>query len=345
MFRSKTIFVVGAGASKEVGFPVGSEMANEIADLLCFERYRGRLQKGNREFYNNFSRTMIGDNTLDHHLKAASQISKGLDLAKSIDNYIEAHQHNPRISLCAKAAILHIILKEENKSPLYIDAANPRSSMNHRNLENTWYVQFAKILFEQVTLEKLDSMFKNISIVCFNYDRCIQQFLISAVTSYFSVQDEHARRLVESLKIFHPYGSVGNLFEANQTGLIKYGRQPSEIDIVNVCKSIKTYTERIEESELVDSVRLEVSKAETVVFLGFGFHPQNIKLLTSENRSRVQQVFATALGISVPDISVIEGQIRSIFNQANGPRITVNVRNDLSCVELFSEYQRTLASS
>ncbi len=47
MFRSKTLFVVGAGASKEVNIPIGTELAEEIANLLYFEfDHFSKLQKG-----------------------------------------------------------------------------------------------------------------------------------------------------------------------------------------------------------------------------------------------------------------------------------------------------------
>src|SRR4051794_29485711 len=36
MFQSKTIFVVGAGASKEVGLPIGAELRDIIGEKLRF---------------------------------------------------------------------------------------------------------------------------------------------------------------------------------------------------------------------------------------------------------------------------------------------------------------------
>jgi hypothetical protein len=37
MFRKRTLFIVGAGASAEIGMPVGTRLAKQIAKLLDFK--------------------------------------------------------------------------------------------------------------------------------------------------------------------------------------------------------------------------------------------------------------------------------------------------------------------
>jgi NAD-dependent SIR2 family protein deacetylase len=46
MFRSKTLFVVGAGASSEAGLPTGYELKNKIAELLNFHFEHFEQQSG-----------------------------------------------------------------------------------------------------------------------------------------------------------------------------------------------------------------------------------------------------------------------------------------------------------
>lgn len=345
MFRSKTLFIVGAGASKEVGIPIGTELVERIARLLYFEIDLGGLQKGDHQFFNNIRRSLGNDET-NRHLKAARQISEGLGLANSIDSYIDTHQHNSKISFWGKTAIIHTILQAERKSALFIDKMSSRDTIDFKNLEGTWYVQFFKILMEQVPLNNLESLFNNIAIVCFNYDRCIQHFLICAVSSHYSIHYEKSRELVESLQILHPYGSVGKLpIAGSNNEQIEFG-QNNNVEIARLSESIKTYTEQIEDNELLKKVREEVKKAETIVFLGFGFHPQNMNLLKPERNSNARQIYATAKGISNSDKAVIENQIRSVVNtNSYNQLLKIQVRNDLSCAELFPEYRRTLATN
>ena len=348
MYRSKTVFVVGAGASKEVNFPIGEELTKKIARLTHFEINCGHFQKGDRRFFSCLLKAFGSNRNLNEYLPAARQISKGLCLANSIDDYINTHQNDPKISLLGKAAIVYTILEAEKKSTLYFDKMRSSEQVKFETLENNWYVEFAKILFKQARRDELEDLFKNFSIVCFNYDRCIQHFLISAIHTYFSIPHEEARMLVESLKIFHPYGSIGNLFQKNSTIGIEFGQSTEYLNISEISKSIKTYTERVEENELLNSLRQEISEAETIVFLGFGFHSQNMNIITPLSQARVKRIYATAKGFSDADSTVIKDQISSTlklsFGYANDIKQDFHIRNDLSCAELFSEYRQTLAT-
>lgn len=350
MFRPKTLFVVGAGASKEVNIPIGTELAEKISRLLYFEfdHFGSMLKKGDFKFFNALNNFFKDREILNSHLKAARQISEGLYLANSIDNYIDTHQHDSKISLCGKTAIVHTILKAEQNSSLFIDKTKPNAKIHFESIEATWYVKFAKILFEQVPLDKIDNLFSNIAIVCFNYDRCIQQILINAISALYSIPLKRAQKLVGSLKIFHPYGSIGDLPIAGSTDGIDFGQSTDHLDIISLSKSIKTYTEQIEESKLLRSLRQEVAEAETIVFLGFGFNPQNMNILTPTTKTKTRRVYATAFKLSKPDSEAIESQIFSTLTSSgirtDFSKSDIQVRNDLTCNQLLADYQRTLAT-
>jgi hypothetical protein len=349
MFKSKTLFIVGAGASKEVNIPIGAELAQKIARLAHFEIEYGHFQKGDRRFFSCLLKAFGNNSNLNEYLPAARQISKGLCLANSIDDYINTHQNDKKISLLGKAAIVYTILEAEKKSTLYFDKMRSTEQIKFQTLKNNWYVEFVKILFGRVRRDELEGMFSNFSIACFNYDRCIQHFLISAIYTYFSIPHEEARILVEGLKIFHPYGSIGSLFPKGSTKGIEFGQSTDYLNIGELSKSIKTYTERVEENELLSNLRQEVAEAETIVFLGFGFHPQNMNILAPTTKTKTRRVYATALNISKPDSNEIKDQIFSTLNSVALPdyfsRKNIEVRNDLSCEKLFTEYQRTLAAN
>ncbi len=51
MFAKKTLIIVGAGASKEVGLPTGEDLASEIAAMLEFRFDFGRLVEGDSRFF------------------------------------------------------------------------------------------------------------------------------------------------------------------------------------------------------------------------------------------------------------------------------------------------------
>jgi len=115
MFRSKTLFIVGAGASKEANFPIGTELTEKIAHSWDFEFDCGFLKKGNPQFLGYLQRSLGDNHKVNEHIKSGRQFSEGLKLANSIDSYIYAHQHDPNVTLCGKMGIVYTILNEEKK--------------------------------------------------------------------------------------------------------------------------------------------------------------------------------------------------------------------------------------
>lgn len=68
------------------------------------------------------------------------------------------------------------------------------------------------MLFDGVRNSDVDNVGSNITIICFNYDRCIEMYLEHAIVNAFrDVPADRARQIVARINIIHPYGSLGNL--------------------------------------------------------------------------------------------------------------------------------------
>ncbi len=80
MFRRDTVFIVGAGASSEVGLPVGSELATRISDLMRFEIEFGQMTKGDDEIFAAWAGHFQDIDKLNEHMLAARRISDGIFL-------------------------------------------------------------------------------------------------------------------------------------------------------------------------------------------------------------------------------------------------------------------------
>lgn len=52
MFRAKTVFVIGAGASIEVGLPIGAELLRQIVGLTRFTFELSRRKTGDEFIFN-----------------------------------------------------------------------------------------------------------------------------------------------------------------------------------------------------------------------------------------------------------------------------------------------------
>ncbi len=130
MKKKKMLFIVGAGASNEVGLPVGDVLKRAIASLLDFE-FDGfdRLSGGDSAIYNALS-TKVQDrfvnlDDIKKYITAAWKIRDAMPLEKSIDHYIDTQRGDNFIESCGKLAIVKSILRAERDSNLFYDSNNP----------------------------------------------------------------------------------------------------------------------------------------------------------------------------------------------------------------------------
>ena len=109
MFRRHTLFVVGAGASAELGLPVGSGLARQITEKMDirFERGYEAIGSGDHRLYDQLVR-LKGSN--QEWFGAATRIRNGLPFAQSIDDFLDQRRSDELINLYGKAAICQAIL-------------------------------------------------------------------------------------------------------------------------------------------------------------------------------------------------------------------------------------------
>lgn len=334
MFHQRTTFVVGAGASKEADLPVGEELANTIASLLHFEFEFGQRTKGDETFFRAMVHHTKGREVLNSFLKTARQISIGVRRVKSIDNYIETHRQDDQIATLGKAAIAYSILQAERNSRLWIDPGSKRSTP-FESVLNTWYVRFGQQLVEQVSLADLDRLFENINIICFNYDRCIEEFLTYWLCEVYAIDRQRSRQIIGTLPIVRPYGKVADL--AN----VPFGDDSSLAAIFNYVGSIKTYSEQIQDAEIMDAIGNAMSKAEVIVFLGFGFNSPNMRVLKQVGSWSARRILASAYNLSESDQRHIANELEDLTKARRRVATSkIDVNRLCTCSGLFVEYGR-----
>ncbi len=342
----KSVFVIGAGASSEVNLPTGKDLKTSISELLdirydspslvsgdyCIAQALGLQVKEDGE----------GDGTINSYINEACHIRDALPQAISIDNFIDAHRDNSKIALCGKLAIVKSILMAENNSSLFID--NPhRNSLDFAKLADTWYSSFFQLLTENCILENLKDRLSSVSLIIFNYDRCIEHFLLHAFKNYYRVSDTVAAHLVSSLSMYHPYGSVGSLQWQGLENFIGFGEEPSAQKLLDLTRKIKTFAEGTDpESSQISQIKEHMNKANKLVFLGFAFHKLNMQLLELDPLqkmvSHAPKCFATTFGISANDQVIVKEQIRNLYAKVFDSQMI-----NKSCHDFFSEFWKSLA--
>lgn len=315
MFRSKTLFILGAGASSEVGLPLGSDLTSQIAKDLAFEFRHGFEQVNGDQ---NIAQTLVflarqaNPARVDPNplFRACHRIRDGMVVSRSIDNFLDNHQDDEQIVLCGKIAIANSILAAERGSLLYVDRMSSSRSLDLSKIADTWFVKFFQLLHEGVPKSKIAALFDNTAFIVFNYDRCLEQFLINAVQAAYGTSETDAESVVRHARIYHPYGTIGPLPWQEQQGIGFGGGPLGQNGLIRSAARIRTYTERLEESDLLAALRTEIRKANTVVFLGFAYHDQNMTLLNPSGPTEIRRILGTTCGISANDVSVVEHRIR-----------------------------------
>ncbi len=339
MFRRDTVFIVGAGASSEVGLPVGSKLATLISDLMRFEFDFGQMTKGDGEIFAAWDRHFLDNDKLNEHMRAARRLSDGIFLVKSIDDFLHIHEHDECLKFCGKTSIVRLILEAERTSKLFIDHADKSQTINIQDINNTWYVEFAKMLTVRRRKEDLGNLFDGISIVCFNYDRCIQHFLIHALMPLYSIKKEAAEAVVSSLEIYHPYGTVGELQTNLKPQGTPFGDRVDGETLLRLSNGIRTFNEQVDDAETLNALKAKIADAETLVFLGFGYHEQNMDLLQPVEKGHIQRAFGTARNISEFDCIQVRNKISNLGKRNFQ---TMQIDKELSCINLFQEFQINL---
>jgi hypothetical protein len=347
MYAKKSlVFVVGAGASKEAGLPMGSELKSNIASALDI-RYgdRDRLSSGDWLIESAIRHQVEkqGGRDINPHLNASRHIAAAMPQAASIDNFIDAHRDNELITFCGKLGIASCILAAEASSRLKVNNRNAFNKIEFKNLEDTWYNAFFQMIVQGARIEDIPARLAQISVITFNYDRCIETYLHAALRNYYGIDVTEATALLRSLTISHPYGDLGNLIWASSYSRLDFGADASEQQLIESAFRIKTFTEGTDEnhSDIV-AIRSTVKSAEKLIFIGFSFNSQNLALLygtTAKDEQSRTRIFGTAYGLSESDLDEIRLEIGTLGNVAAD---NIRLRRDQTCVTLFREYGRTL---
>ena len=345
----KTVYVVGAGASYEAKLPTGNELKDRISRLLDM-RFEFNTQKsGDYEIQQALRQHTSEDRSLkllNSYLHECRHISENMPLAISIDNFIDSERGNEKLALCGKLAIIKSILEAERNSALYFDRQRSERNFNFSSLENTWYLSFFRTLTENCNTEDLIARFESVTLIIFNYDRCIEHFLLYALMSYYRLDIHQAAELVNSLEIIHPYGTVGSLEwqdRASSTS-VEFGGELHVSRLIDYAERIRTFTEGAH-SEYLDRLISSMRFTERLVFLGFAFHRLNMDLIGGETTDRYEnphnvECYATAYETSKSDQVSIQNSISYLYKN----RVTSNIENT-TCSQLFRDYSRSLGYS
>jgi hypothetical protein len=170
-----------------------------------------------------------------------------------------------------KLAIAHEIMNAERSSHLYKAIQANDSAIG--NINDSWASSFLRLALSGSRRNELSKLFGNVTVIDFNYDRVLPQYLFWALQRDLQIPQDLVAECVKGLKILNPYGSLGRLEWQADTDALPFGS--TEGNLAQIASRIRTYTEETQGPER-DQIRNAVQSARVIIVVGFGFHRQTL---------------------------------------------------------------------
>jgi hypothetical protein len=157
-----------------------------------------------------------------------------------------------------------------------------------------------------------------LAVVSFNYDRCFEHFLHRLLMTVYTLPPQETARLVGLVEVYHPYGQIGHLpWQEVGSDVLKleFGGDLNDSALLQLTDEVKTFTEGTDpHSSQIEGIRSAIRAAERVIYLGFGFHDQNLQLLygsTPVNTAR-RSCWGTTFKMSDPNRAAVLRDLHSL---------------------------------
>ena len=249
MITEPTALILGAGASVPYGFPSGLDLMRKILN---------EIRPGQSTELSEKLTSILGieQEDIGYFYECLSRSGK-----TSVDAFLE---HRPTEFLrIGKLAITLTLVQYEIEDRLFAPKMAGKSWYEH-----LW--------------DKLDATFddfdKNkLSIITFNYDRSLEQYLITAMKYLYDKSEKQCAERLSKIPIIHVHGRLGNLVWQGEISRPYKPRCYRKVE--DISNQIIVIPEKEGTSpEFGEATKLMLA-AKHVYFLGFGYHPKNLERL------------------------------------------------------------------
>ncbi len=275
MINKKTVLILGAGASAHVGYPLG----RQLVDNICGQ-----------------SKTILTDEISD--VWGEEEVNGFISRLSragfySIDAFLETVSEQASLG---KYLLAREIKRHEQIGNLF----SPK--------DPGWYQYLFNCLLDDNSYSGFES--SQLSIVTFNYDRSLETYLHEALIARFQVNPEEAHDILSKIHIIHVHGSLGKY------PTVPYQADCSTEELLEISKEIQIIHEVKDpengfcNKEFEDAFNL-LSGAERIFFLGFGFHPDNIRRFNffSPENTKGREIWGTVQGMGSVDIKDLSARL------------------------------------
>jgi hypothetical protein len=328
MIEKRTVFILGAGASCPYGFRTARDLRRDIIDhfRVSYGNEVARLQ--DKEWARRGFPQM---NTVDAFVKEFDQSN-----TESIDLFLS---RQPQFRAVGRFAILLSILRHEERSHFGEKVEKP---------ERDWYFYLYNRLARELIYKESYAQFgqNRIAFVTFNYDRSLEHFVFgSLLHSFEGATAQKVRDQIDAITINHVYGRLSPLpwQEGDASKVLEYGDDNSTSfnKLPDMMQNLYVIHEERANPEL-EKVRVAISGAERIFFLGFGYAKENLEALgLPEVLKQRHHIYGTAMGSTPKEIHDITHTFVSWLQQTGNQSALVGDQVkicDCDCVHLLREF-------
>jgi len=321
VFNKSTVLIIGAGASAEFNMPLGAELIKRVAEAVTATRWEDEPEKGS--LFDQMEACLGSDCAVRLYQlgRELAHVAEGSKLP-SMDEVLHFLSDQDVVKL-GKLAIAYEIMKAERECYLSL-AMSVGDKTFVKMINETWASEFLGLALSGSQRPNLSKLSANVTVIDFNYDRVLPQYLYWALQHNLGASQDAAAECVKNLKILHPYGSLGKLEWEAGKDVLPFGSRTG--NLCEIASRIRTYTEESESPERVQ-IQDAIHGARVVIVVGFGYHKQNMQIITGPGETRNKLVFMTALGIpnDLNHQPIKDEMLRAIrcFHEAH-PTLVVN---------------------
>ncbi|QOV93098.1 hypothetical protein [Novosphingobium sp. ES2-1] len=327
MLRTRTTLIVGAGASAELQFPTNAELLARIIQGYDFKRTNSETstRDGQLLLRNIYKLAEKLNKKVEDVAAAAERLRNACRLGRSIDTVLEQYDHDPLVVACGKLAITFFMGQAESRSNLKDIPRVEGELPLQGKIAEYWIYQLGQLINSGVPRSKIGQTLEQLTIINFNYDRSVEHFLPYALVMAYGIELKEAQQVIaEKLDIVHPHGSVGRLpWQKGEAPQAEWGvEQPWNIHAI--AAQLKSLNERSADRNALRDIRLSVASAKRLVFLGFGFQPQNVDLLFENTLSHNPEVLISTYGMSSGNAATVAQMIRRLAGLESADQLMIS---------------------
>lgn len=263
MIYTPTTLVLGAGASMPYGFPSGRKLIELIITMNLSERNKFVQLGINSELLIEFQKDLMQADSL------------------SIDEFLET-RHEDYLEI-GKSCIAYLLIQKEYSDTLFRRWKGPEDEDHAEK----WYYYLMDELTtfvddngatKSITLDQFSD--NKLSVVTFNYDRSLEHYFFTTLSKRFNAPKADVANVVQKIPIIHIHGQIGFLnWQSRLKGapVRSYNRKLDKQTLKTAADCIQILFEADDEDSTFSRAQGVMNDAERVYFLGFGYHPENMR--------------------------------------------------------------------